>query len=76
MGSATSAHTWQPVMAADWHDEACVLLDQRLLPGEERYLSLRSAAEVYPDPSLGRQPNFCKGVRFVGHIASGKAKGI
>ncbi|MGD8977270.1 MAG: S-methyl-5-thioribose-1-phosphate isomerase [Gammaproteobacteria bacterium] len=46
MGLSTSEHVWQPVMAADWQDEACVLLDQRLLPGEERYLSLRSAGEV------------------------------
>jgi methylthioribose-1-phosphate isomerase len=46
MSSSGSEHAWQPVMAADWQDEACVLLDQRLLPGEERYLSLNSAGEV------------------------------
>ncbi|MGB5622756.1 MAG: hypothetical protein WBN65_09705, partial [Gammaproteobacteria bacterium] len=46
MDTSGTEHVWQPVVAADWCDEACVLLDQRRLPAEERYLTLRHAEEV------------------------------
>ncbi len=46
METSGAEHVWQPVVAADWRDDACVLLDQRRLPAEERYLTLHDAESV------------------------------
>lgn len=46
MQETGTEHAWQTVVAADWRDDACVLLDQRLLPAEERYLALHGVEDV------------------------------
>ena len=46
MSSANESHDWSPVHAVQWDDDACVLLDQRRLPGEETYLRLESSSAV------------------------------
>jgi methylthioribose-1-phosphate isomerase len=37
---------WAPLRPVQWKDDACVLLDQRLLPAEEVYLSLGESGAV------------------------------
>jgi methylthioribose-1-phosphate isomerase len=37
---------WAPLRPVQWKDDACVLLDQRLLPAEEIYLSLGESGAV------------------------------
>ncbi len=42
-GANTVMQTFKPL---EWHDGAVIMLDQRLLPAEEKYTSYHSAAEV------------------------------
>jgi methylthioribose-1-phosphate isomerase len=37
---------FEPILPVSWSDGGCVLLDQRMLPAEETYLTLRSIGEV------------------------------
>ena len=46
MIASMESRVWQPVATADWQDDACVLLDQRVLPGVERYLRLETPEAV------------------------------
>jgi len=44
--SAISPDTYDTIRAVQWQDDHLRLLDQRLLPGEERWIDCRDAAEV------------------------------
>ncbi|MGB5210541.1 MAG: S-methyl-5-thioribose-1-phosphate isomerase, partial [Gammaproteobacteria bacterium] len=46
MTTTIAERVWQPVATAAWQDDACVLLDQRVLPGVERYLRLDTPQAV------------------------------
>ncbi len=46
MTANTDGRVWQSVATAEWQDHACVLLDQRVLPGVERYLHLETPEAV------------------------------
>ena len=46
MSGENESHDWSPVHAVQWDRDACVLLDQRLLPGEEAYLRLETSSAV------------------------------
>mgnify|MGYP000267109587 CR=1 FL=1 len=46
MSGENESHDWSPVHAVQWDRDACVLLDQRRLPGEETYLRLETSSAV------------------------------